>query len=95
MVTIAAYCGDFQFTVLEFVFTITNEVEKKIKNRKLFYEEQITHYVKKKVERFFLGVKMDKHILIVYKYEAYNTIMFRLDNILKEKNILSVIESAR
>jgi hypothetical protein len=94
MMTIAAYCGDFEFTVLEFVFTITKDVEKKIKKRKLFYEEQITRYVKKKVDQFFLGFKMHEHILTVYKYEAYNTIMFRLQHILKEKNIFRVIETA-
>ncbi|RDW21120.1 hypothetical protein CWR48_03965 [Oceanobacillus arenosus] len=91
--TIAAYCGEFEFTVLEFVFTITKDVEKKIRKRKLFYEVQITRYVQKKVDCFFLGIKMDKHILTVYKYEAYNTIMFRLKDILKENNIFRVIDS--
>ena len=87
----AEFCGNTEFSILQFIFSITKEVEQKVIQKKLIYYEQITRYVQKQIEIFFIPFNIKPALQCTYKYEAYNTIMFKLKNILKENNIFQCL----
>lgn len=78
------YCGVLDMSILQFVFSITNDIHEKITQKKLFYKEQIIRYVQKRIDIFFKQHHLKNALLQTYKSEVYNTIMFRLKNELKE-----------
>ena len=87
----ADFCGKMDFSILQFIFSITDDIQQKIEQKKLFYKEQIIRYVKKQIDFFFKTFNLTTALLYTYKYEAYNTIMFKLKNILKENNIFQCV----
>ncbi len=89
--TLIEYCGNTEFSILHFIFSLTDEVSEKIAEKKLFYKEQIKRYVKKQIDFFFKGYHLKNALLHTYKYEAYNTIMFKLKGILKKHNVFQCV----
>ena len=85
--TLVEYCGDIEFSILQFIFSTTDEIEKKISQKKLFYKEQIIRYIKQKIDRFFKGFTMKKALLQTYRNDTFNTIMFKLQHTLKTRII--------
>lgn len=85
--TMSEYCGSFESSILHFIFSFTDDIREKITQKKLFYVEQIKRYVKKHIDFFFKAYNLKKALLNTYKYETYNTIMFKLRSIFKEHNI--------
>jgi hypothetical protein len=88
---ISEYCGIMEFSILQFVFSTTADIHEKIKQKRLFYKEQIIRYVQKQIDLFFKQHRFKKAILHVYKYEVYNTIMFKLKSTLKENRIFQCV----
>jgi hypothetical protein len=90
--TITEYCGNFEYSILQFVIHLTNDIREKIQQKKLFYKEQIIRYAEKQLDFFFKkAYNLKSALLNTYKQEAYNTIMFKLKNILKEHNIFQCV----
>ncbi|HWL23714.1 MAG TPA: hypothetical protein VNR38_08185 [Ureibacillus sp.] len=89
--TVNEYCGSMESSILDFIFSLTDEILEKIQYRKLFYQEQIARYVQKQIDFFFNTYNLKTALLYSYKHEAYNTIMFKLKNHLKEHNILQCV----
>lgn len=89
--TITEYCGNVESSILHFIFSLTDEINEKIAQKKLFYKDQIKRYVKKQIDFFFKAYRLKTALLQSYKYEAYNTIMFKLQNTLKEYNIFQCV----
>ena len=87
----ADFCGKTDLSILQFIFSITDDIQQKIEQKKLFYKEQIIRYVNKQIDFFFKTFNLTTALLHTYKYEAYNTIMFKLKNILKENNIFQCV----
>lgn len=88
---IEEFCGNLDYSILQFTFSFTNHICEKITKKELFYKEQIIRYVQKQIDFFFKTYNLKSALLSSYKYEVYNTIMFKLKNILKENNILRCI----
>lgn len=88
---IPEYCGKEEFSVLQFIIALTDEIQKKIEQKKLFYREQIIRFAKIKIDFFFRGFQMKDALLAVYKNEVFNTIMFKINHLLKEYNILQCL----
>jgi hypothetical protein len=78
-------------SILQFIFSLTSDIREKIEQKKLFYKEQIARYAQKKIDFFFKAYNMRNALLQSYKYEVYNTIMFKLKNILKEHNVFRCV----
>lgn len=89
--TIPEYCGNFEYSILQFVIHLTDDIREKIQQKKLFYKEQIVRYAKKQLDFFFKSYNLKSALLNTYKQEAYNTIMFKLKNTLKEHNVLQCV----
>lgn len=89
--TVAEYCGNIESSILHFIFSFTDEIREKIALKKLFYKEQIKRYVKKQIDYFFRTFNIKRALLYTYKYETYNTIMFKLKSILKEHNVFQCV----
>ena len=89
--TLIDYCGKMEYSILNFVFSFTDDVSEKIEQKELFYQEQITRYVKKHIDYFFKAYQLKKALLNTYKYETYNTIMFKLKSVLKEHNVFHCV----
>lgn len=88
---VAEFCGNVEYTILQFIFSFTDDVREKIVEKKLFYKEQIVRYVQKQIDLFFGTFHFKGALLQVYKNEAYRTIMFKINNTLKEHNIFQCI----
>ncbi|WP_428911648.1 hypothetical protein [Niallia sp. Krafla_26] len=88
---ITEYCGNIEFSILHFIFSLTDEISEKIAQKKLFYKEQIKRYIRKQIDFFFRAFKLKKALLYTYKYETYNTIMFKLKSTLKEHNVFQCV----
>ena len=88
---VAEYCGTTEFPILQFIFSLTDDIREKIVQKKLFYKEQIIRYADKQIEFFFKTQNLNCALLQTYKYEAYNTIMFKINYILKEHPVLQCI----
>ncbi|MBB6445375.1 hypothetical protein [Bacillus benzoevorans] len=88
---IPEYCGKLEFSVLQFIVALTDEIRQKMEQRKLFYQEQIIRFAKNKINFFFKGFQMKDALLAVYKNEVFNTIMFKIKYLLKEYNILQCV----
>jgi hypothetical protein len=80
---IPEYCGKEEFSVLQFIIALTDEIQK--------YLEQIIRFAKIKIDFFFRGFQMKDALLAVYKNEVFNTIMFKINHLLKEYNILQCL----
>jgi hypothetical protein len=89
--SIAEYCGNEESAILHFIFSLTHEINEKISQQKLFYKEQVKRYIRKRIDFFFRTYKLKTALLQSYKYEAYNTIMFRLQSTLREHNLFHCV----
>lgn len=89
--TVTEYCGNMESSILQFIFSLTAEIREKIQQKKLFYKEQIARYAEKQIDFFFKAYNLKKAVLHSYKHETYNTIMFKLKNILKEHNVFQCV----
>ncbi|WP_394237259.1 hypothetical protein [Niallia oryzisoli] len=89
--TVTEYCGKIESSILHFIFSFMDDIREKIAQKKLFYKEQIIRYVKKQIDFFFKAYKIEGALLNTYKYETYNTIMFKLKSVLKEHNIFKCV----
>jgi hypothetical protein len=89
--TLTEYCGNVEFSILSFIFSFTDDIREKIAQKKLFYKDQIKRYVKKQIDIFFKAFNIKSALLFTYKYETYNTIMFKLKSVLKEHNIFHCV----
>jgi hypothetical protein len=89
--TLTDYCGKMEYSILNFVFSFTDDVSEKIEQKELFYKEQITRYVKKHIDFFFKAYHLKRALLNAYKNETYNTIMFKLRGVLKENNVFHCV----
>lgn len=90
---ITEFCGKIEFSTLQFAFSLTDHLSEKISKKELFNKEQIVSYVKKQIDSFFksLNWNFKSSVLNVYKSEVYNTVMFKINYILKEQNHPSII----
>lgn len=82
------YCSVLDVAILQFTFAIIEDIREKITQRKLFYREQITRYLQKRITLFLQHQPLKGALLQVYKSELYNTIMFKLNKELKGHHIL-------
>jgi hypothetical protein len=89
--TVAEYCGNMESSILHFIFSFTDDIREKMAQKKLFYKEQIVRYVKEQIDLFFKAFNLKSALLYTYKYETYNTIMFKLKNNLKEYNVYQCV----
>ncbi len=78
-------------SILKFIISTSEDIKTKIRNKIFFYEEQIHRYVLKQVELFLYYLYTDRALLTVYKYEIFNSIMFRLKTSMKENLIFKCI----
>lgn len=85
------FCGKVEFSAIQFVFSLTDHIREKVKNKELIYKEQIVRYVKKQIDFFFKPFNIKISLLNTYKFEVYNSVMFKLQYILKEQNVLRCI----
>ena len=88
---VAEYCGTTEFPILQFIFSLTDDIREKMSQKKLFYKEQVIRYVDKQIEFYFKSQNLKCALLQTYKYEAYNTIMFKINYILKENHIFQCV----
>lgn len=89
--TIPEYCGHTEFSILQFTIHLTEEIHQKIKEKNLFYHEQIIRFTKKRIDHFFQGLQIKEALRSVYKNEVFNTIMIKIKSILKEYQILRCV----
>ncbi|MCQ6279347.1 hypothetical protein [Bacillus sp. EB600] len=87
------YCGKLDYSILQFIFSFIDHTREKIEKKELFYKEQIARYVQRQIDFFFKEYNIKTALLQSYKYEIYNTIMFKLKNILKENHVLLCVYS--
>ncbi|WP_028403050.1 hypothetical protein [Ectobacillus panaciterrae] len=88
---IETYCGKLHFAILDFTFCLLNEITKKIQERNLFYENQILNYARKKLDNFFQTLCLEPALINTYKNETWNTITFKLKQVVKEKQIFQCL----
>ena len=84
---ISEYCGNTEFSILQFTFLMTDDIKEKIKQKKLFYKEQVIRYITQQIDLFFRNFTLSRALVQTYKYEVFNTILFKLRNTL-EKHII-------
>lgn len=75
---ISEYCGELEFSIIQFVFQLTNDIKEKIIKKKLFYHEQIRRYITQRIDFFFQPYQLKKAVLQTYKHEVFRTIQFKL-----------------
>ena len=85
------YCGNTEFSILQFIFSTTDEIKEKISEKKLFYKEQIIRYISQEIDHFFKRFTIKKALLQTYRNDAFNTIMFKLKHTLKERIIFQCV----
>lgn len=85
------YCGNTEFSILQFIFSTTDEIKEKISQKKLFYKEQIIRYISQQIDHFFKRFTIKKALLQAYRNDTYNTIMFKLKHTLKERIIFQCV----
>ncbi|WP_428908480.1 hypothetical protein [Niallia sp. Krafla_26] len=78
------YCGKTEFSVLQFIFSVTDELNEKITQKKFIYKEQIVRYVERRIEYFFKHFNLKHALLQSYKNEVFNSVMFKLNTTIKE-----------
>jgi hypothetical protein len=88
---IQEYCGNIDFSILQFIHSFTDHIRKKITKKELFYREQIERYAKKRIDFFLKGFNLKSALFSTYKYEVFNTIMFKLNKILQEHNVMRCV----
>lgn len=88
---LAEYCGNIEFSILQFIFSTTSEIKEKISQKKLFYKEQIIRYISQRIDCFFKRFKIKKALLQAYRNDVFNTIMFKLKHTLKERIIFQCL----
>ena len=84
---LAEYCGNIEFSILQFIFSTTDEIKEKISQKKLFYKEQIIRYIHQQIDHFFKRFTIKKALLQAYRNDVFTTIMFKLKHTLKERII--------
>ncbi|MBM7702050.1 hypothetical protein [Metabacillus iocasae] len=82
--TVEEYCGTFDHSILQFTFSLIDDVKTRIKEKKLFYQEQVHRYISKQIDLFFTSSRLNRALTSVYKHEMHRTIMFRLNSTMKE-----------
>ncbi len=85
------FCGNTEFSILQFIFSTTDEIKEKISEKKLFYKEQIIRYISQEIDHFFKRFTIKKALLQAYRNDAFNTIMFKLKHTLKERIIFQCV----
>ncbi len=85
------YCGSIEYSILQFIFSLTDEIREKIEQKKLFYREQIIRFTNKQIDFFFSGFPATPALLAVYKNEVNNSVMFKINYLLKEYHILQCV----
>jgi hypothetical protein len=88
---LAEYCGNIEFSILQFIFSTTGEIKEKITQKKLFYKEQIIRYISQQIDHFFKRFTIKKALLQAYRNDVFNTIMFKLKHTLKERIIFQCL----
>ncbi|WP_110114009.1 hypothetical protein [Bacillus sp. CGMCC 1.16541] len=89
--TVEEYCGTFDHSILQFTFSLVEEVKTNIQEKKLFYHGQIHRYIQKQIDLFFISSQLNRALTSVYKHEMYTTVMFRLKPILKEMQLFRCV----
>lgn len=89
--SLSEFCGKTEFSILQFTYYMMEDVKEKINRKKLFYNEQVKRYIDKQVDLFFRNYDFNEALIQTYKYEIYNTIVFKLRNLLKKKVIFSCV----
>lgn len=88
---IQEFCGNVEYSSMQFVFSLTAQIREKISRKQLLYKEQIIRYAKKQIEFYFNSFQLKKALLHAYKNEVYNSVMFKLQSIFKEYNVFQCI----
>ena len=88
---IIEFCGNTESSILQFIFSTTDEIKQKISEKKLFYKEQIIRYISQEIDHFFKRFTIKKALLQTYRNDAFNAIMFKLKNTLKERIIFQCV----
>lgn len=87
--SLSEFCGKTEFSILQFTYYMTDDVREKINRKKLFYNDQIKRYIHKQVDLFFRNYDFNNALVQTYKYEIYNTVIFRLKELINKKIIFS------
>ncbi len=61
---IREYCGNEEFAVAQFSITLSEDIQAQIKNKTLFYKEQIQHYMIRKTNNFLKSLSLQKNSCI-------------------------------
>ncbi|WP_338469342.1 hypothetical protein R4Z10_10930 [Niallia sp. XMNu-256] len=85
------YCGKAEYSILQFIFSITDEIREKITQRKFIYREQIVRYIKRRIDYFFKQFTFKHALLQTYKNEVFNSVMFKLNSTIKEHIIFKCV----
>ncbi len=88
---IKEYCGKTEFATLQFIFSLTDHMSRKISKRELISIEQIIRYVKKQINCFFKSLNLKSSVSNLYKSEVFNTVMFKIKYIIKDQKYLLIV----
>ncbi|RHW35874.1 hypothetical protein D1B33_12300 [Lysinibacillus yapensis] len=72
------YCGKTDFSILQFIFKMTEDITEKVKDKKLHHKEDIAQYIHEHMDHFFQKFQLKQALLQTYKNEVFNSIMFKL-----------------
>lgn len=88
---LAEYCGKTEYSIIQFVFSITDEIQEKITQKKFIYKEQIIRYINRRIDYFFKPFTLKNALLQTYKNEVFNSVMFKLKATIKEHIIFKCV----
>lgn len=87
--SLSEFCGKTEFSILQFTYYLTDDVKEKIIQKSLYYHEQVERYIYKNIDLFLRNYNFNDALAQTYKHEIFNTIMFRLKDLIKNKIIFS------
>ncbi|MBD1379034.1 hypothetical protein [Metabacillus arenae] len=76
------------YQLIHFSFSLIAEIDQKIKDKKLFYENQILDYVNSQIECFLKTCNVKQSLKVVYKAELYQLMKLKLNELFNKYTLL-------
>jgi hypothetical protein len=90
-VNLIEYCGKTEYSIIQFTFSIIDDIQEKINQKKFIYKDQIIRYINQRIDYYFKHFTLKHALLQTYKNEVFNSVMFKLKTTIKENIIFKCV----
>ncbi|MGG3891638.1 hypothetical protein [Metabacillus fastidiosus] len=89
--TFADYIGKTEYDIIHFTFSLVNDIDKKLQNKKLFYKNQVIHYVEKQIKLYVTSLSLKKSLETIYIAEIEQLLNRKLNKLFEKHSVLRCI----